>query len=416
MDRKIKLLAVTSVAAITTAACTPQGGANAPHNQQTAGTSYTGSTTSPVTHSHSGKVHAHLLPATGIRHTHTTGSGATGGSTNTQPTTTYQPPANTGSSGNNGLTHSHSGKVHTHRLPTTGINHTHRVGGGSAPTPVQPRPPVATGSSHNQAATRRDPNAHSHNGRVHSHRLPATGLNHGHNTGAGTPPRPPVANNYRPPAPATNTYRPPANTYRPPAGNNSGGVAHKHNGRAHSHRLPASGMNHGHNAGATNRPVAPQTNRPAPPQTNTNSSSSSYYDYSNNTTTAPPRTNNTAKPAANTGNSSYYDYSSGSSSTYYNTAKPKASPNTSSNNSYYDYSAPSSSGSSTASNTSSSSASAGSFAPNNYSGGNAYTVQRGDTVFQVMRNTGVYWKDIIRMNNLKAPNYKIVPGQRLKLR
>ncbi|MCB1639581.1 MAG: LysM peptidoglycan-binding domain-containing protein, partial [Thiothrix sp.] len=28
----------------------------------------------------------------------------------------------------------------------------------------------------------------------------------------------------------------------------------------------------------------------------------------------------------------------------------------------------------------------------------------------------VYWKDIIRLNNLQAPNYQINPGQQLRLR
>lgn len=42
-----------------------------------------------------------------------------------------------------------------------------------------------------------------------------------------------------------------------------------------------------------------------------------------------------------------------------------------------------------------------------------YIVQSGDTVFQVMRNTGAYWKDIIRLNNLTAPDYSISPGQKL---
>ncbi len=51
------------------------------------------------------------------------------------------------------------------------------------------------------------------------------------------------------------------------------------------------------------------------------------------------------------------------------------------------------------------------------SGGNSsYTVKKGDTVFEVMRQTGVYWKDIIKMNNLVAPAYTINPGQRLRLK
>ena len=49
-------------------------------------------------------------------------------------------------------------------------------------------------------------------------------------------------------------------------------------------------------------------------------------------------------------------------------------------------------------------------------GGNAsYSVKKGDTVFEVMRQTGVYWKDIISMNNLTAP-YTISPGQTLRLK
>ena len=49
------------------------------------------------------------------------------------------------------------------------------------------------------------------------------------------------------------------------------------------------------------------------------------------------------------------------------------------------------------------------------SGGNNYTVKKGDTVFEIMRQTGVYWKDIIRLNNLTAP-YNISPGQNIRLK
>jgi len=48
-------------------------------------------------------------------------------------------------------------------------------------------------------------------------------------------------------------------------------------------------------------------------------------------------------------------------------------------------------------------------------GGSSYTVKKGDTVFEIMRQTGVYWKDIIRLNNLQAP-YNISPGQRIRLK
>jgi LysM repeat protein len=45
-----------------------------------------------------------------------------------------------------------------------------------------------------------------------------------------------------------------------------------------------------------------------------------------------------------------------------------------------------------------------------------YVVKPKDTVFEVMRQTGVHWKEIIRLNNLKAPSYVIYPGQSLRVR
>ncbi len=47
--------------------------------------------------------------------------------------------------------------------------------------------------------------------------------------------------------------------------------------------------------------------------------------------------------------------------------------------------------------------------------GNTYIVKKGDTVFEIMRQTGVYWKDIIRINGLRAP-YNINPGQTIRLK
>jgi len=49
------------------------------------------------------------------------------------------------------------------------------------------------------------------------------------------------------------------------------------------------------------------------------------------------------------------------------------------------------------------------------SSGATYTVKKGDTVFEIMRQTGVYWKDIISLNNLTPP-YNINPGQTLRLK
>jgi len=48
--------------------------------------------------------------------------------------------------------------------------------------------------------------------------------------------------------------------------------------------------------------------------------------------------------------------------------------------------------------------------------GSTYTVRKGDTVFEIMRQTGVYWKDIIKLNNLQAPAYNINPGQIIRLK
>ena len=65
------------------------------------------------------------------------------------------------------------------------------------------------------------------------------------------------------------------------------------------------------------------------------------------------------------------------------------------------------------------------YKPTTYVGGSAatntgdastYTVKKGDTVFEIMRQTGVYWKDIIKMNNLVAPAYNINPGQKIRLK
>lgn len=43
-----------------------------------------------------------------------------------------------------------------------------------------------------------------------------------------------------------------------------------------------------------------------------------------------------------------------------------------------------------------------------------YTVVKGDTVFEIMRNTGMYWKDIIKLNNLQAP-YALKVGDTLRI-
>ncbi len=114
-------------------------------------------------------------------------------------------------------------------------------------------------------------------------------------------------------------------------------------------------------------------------------SKNTYQPYSPTTYTSGANSNNTSS----SNNYNYDTYSSGGS-----------------NNDTY--AAPSSS--------SSSAYGGGEVASGSYkTGDKTYTVQKGDTVFSVMRLTGVYWKEIIKMNNLTAP-YTISPGQSLRLK
>ncbi len=134
------------------------------------------------------------------------------------------------------------------------------------------------------------------------------------------------------------------------------------------------------------RPAAPQ------PQQNTN-----YAGYGQQGQTAQS-------------NTTYYDYSSASKA---NTQAPAAT-NATSNKSIYTGSyqkqtyAPTTYAGGSAATTNTASAGAS-------SGGSTYSVKKGDTVFEIMRQTGVYWKDIISINNLQPP-YNISPGQTLRLK
>lgn len=288
---------------------------------------------------------------------------------------------------------------------------------------------------------------HSHGGKVHSHPLPSTGLRHTHTTGGGsTSGSGYTGGGYTGGGGGGTTYVPPRNPnpypqqYNP--GNNNGGVPHSHCGRVHSHPLPPQGLAHTHGnpacpAGSASGGNAGNNSQYTNQQGggnqqqgnnngydyayggNVNNGGGSTYDYSGQTGNG--NTDN------GTNNNSYYNYGEVGSGTnnnntnYYDNTQPKAPSNYYDNNSNtnYDYSSPNTNG--VNNNTdpyanSGSSGGGGSFAPNNYSGGNTYIVKRGDTVFQVMRNTGVYWKDIIRLNNLQAPNYQINPGQSLRLK
>ncbi|WGZ93835.1 MAG: LysM peptidoglycan-binding domain-containing protein [Candidatus Thiothrix putei] len=174
---------------------------------------------------------------------------------------------------------------------------------------------------------------------------------------------------------------------------NRAAVSHTHCGRTHTHVLPAEGLAHHHGDGCLAGSGGAAT---------TTTANTSNYNYGY---TAPVTTPTPQQPAINYGYTApattpYYDYSA----------------STASSSSYYDYSAPkattpANSNTYRATPTPTPAAPAASVVNSG-----SYVVQKGDTVFQVMRNTGVYWKDIIRLNNLVAPNYTIAPGQRLKLK
>jgi len=140
-------------------------------------------------------------------------------------------------------------------------------------------------------------------------------------------------------------------------------------------------------------------NREQAQQKNRNTNTQNYTGYGN----------------AGASNTTYYDYSSAGKTT------PAPAPNVSaSNKSIYtgSYQQPTykpyqpttyAGGSAATTNTTTPTTSA-------TGGSSTYVVKKGDTVFEVMRQTGVYWKDIISMNNLVAPAYTINPGQTLRLK
>ncbi|GAA0414762.1 hypothetical protein GCM10009133_23960 [Cocleimonas flava] len=175
------------------------------------------------------------------------------------------------------------------------------------------------------------------------------------------------------------------------------------------------------------KPAAPV----AQPRTQTSTHNQQYYIDKWNREQAAAR-NKVQQPAAqpqqNTNyagygtnsNTQYYDYSSASGG---QTTAPAANTNvTASNKSIYTGSyqqktykpyAPTtySGGSAATTNTATYANTAGTSS----SGGSSYVVKKGDTVFEIMRQTGVYWKDIISINNLQPP-YNISPGQTIRLK
>ena len=237
----------------------------------------------------------------------------------TAPAPWAQKKSGGGSSGNGGVTHSHNGQVHTHRLPSSGIHHSHNQSGGGS-----------SASTNNSGGSRT---------------------------------------------------------------NNTGGVSHTHGTSTHTHPLPAEGINHNH-GGAAGRANGSGGGNGGSGRNGSYTDTYDYGSYDN------PRSQNNdgyydkEYPRRDRGRDGY-SYDNRSNDSGYGRTK----------DSYYDRSSDSSSNYDSGSSSS----------DKKYTGGKYYTVQRKDTVFEVMRQTGAYWKDIIRLNDLKAPKYEIHPGQRLEL-
>ncbi|MGV6809026.1 MAG: LysM peptidoglycan-binding domain-containing protein [bacterium] len=227
-----------------------------------------------------------------------------------------------------------------------------------------------------------------------------------------------------------------------------GGTAHQHGTVVHTHPLPAQGIHHTHQygsgAGISGRAVgsAGQQAQPAPvrpsqpqPQPQQNQSQTYGYGYGNNS-------------GYNTGSQSPYDgsgnpYNSGNNNNNNYGGGNNTNPSSggfygdiggNNNNSSYgsntNYGGSSSGGSSSSydggssydtstygGSSSSSSSNLDDIRDPNYRDGDTYyTVQKGNTVFAVMRITGAYWKDVVKWNDLVAPKYTIHPGQRLRVK
>ena len=230
--------------------------------------------------------------------------------------------------------------------------------------------PWANGQGNN---TKNGGIAHSHNGVVHSHPLPSAGIHHSHRQGGA--------------APAT-------------SGANKNGVSHNHQGVTHSHPLPSSGINHTHSGSGGKGSVGGQATGQA---AETSAYDYGNYDYGNSRGTSTKSdtgfyddeySRNSDRSTSGSRNDRNDDYRYEDAGYGRGGSDNSSSSNNSDSRDY-------GSDSDTSSNSSSSS--------------DYYTVKSKDTVFEVMRQTGAYWKDIIRLNDLKAPKYEIQPGQRLKL-
>jgi len=159
---------------------------------------------------------------------------------------------------------------------------------------------------------------------------------------------------------------------------------------------------------------------PAAPKAQTGQYDQQYYiDKWNREQAAQKAQQNTTNYAgygtAPANSTTYYDYSSAGKTNDANVATSNKSIYTGSyqQKTYKPYAPTTYSGGSAA--TTGTAAYANTVGTSSAAGGSTYTVKKGDTVFEIMRQTGVYWKDIISMNNLQPP-YNINPGQTLRLK
>ncbi len=156
--------------------------------------------------------------------------------------TSLSPGSTTGKS----QSHSHNGRVHTHIIPASGIKHFHKHthNGRSHIHPYSAE--IGFKHTHNKFQEKVSDNSvnHEHGGRTHSHPLPGSGVNHQHR--------------------------------------------HKHGGRTHIHPLPVNGVNHVHQIYPLSKAVQ---NKSAVHQSNDLNSQISRLMKSPAGNSTPPKTN-----------------------------------------------------------------------------------------------------------------------------
>lgn len=216
-----------------------------------------------------------------------------------------------------------------------------------------------------------------------------------------------------------------ANNPQQPKKNTPPGTSHQHGSVIHSHALPEQGINHAHQSGQA--PGVMGSAVGSAPNNNTNNNNNG-----NNGNYTPPatygygygNTNNSYGGSPYDGGNPYYNDVGGNNNSYYGGNNNYGNNTNNTNSSNYDnnpnygsdYGANAYDTYGNDTSGSSSSDLEDVRDPNYRKGDTTYVVQKTNTVFAVMRITDVYWRDIVKWNNLEAPKYTIYPGQRLRLK